>query len=550
MSSPPIARPPVAGRGSVIQKIGQEAFGYRVATLPQRVIPEGSGPTAEDLKNQKLQKVAVILGHTIETLRLRASMWLAAKERALAASLTTYSDAEKVQKILEALDWEELPIPPIDASQAPALQLATLKTDRHVVELLRTKAKLRQQVENPISAPQKQTAIKAHALTVDADVPGTRGMAGRRFDYQTLMDDPILKMHMAQNDLELVGSNIQTKDGKIVLITLYQGDAAFVQQTPVGPGMPRAVYTKLGKDPGRNNEYVKDDKGVFTRRYAYVEKNKYQFRDLANQGLLAGRYPQDPRYGARPYNEIGKDARKQVPSLPPDANFTDAYQLAYVHQELGSGPQQRGVSATSTPRHAVFSNQGESFRTRDGVRVEVDLARVPVGTNQAPQLINHYARAAQDKMRGVTDTNAIYKGKRRDRQFAHYQWSVKKNRELFIKDVQPGYISALTLHQTTTGSSHTEARPTGFTQHDVQTLGQKVGLQDYNTGFFRGSTAQGHEVGKSKYYDEGFDDGVEYLRGWNDGEARLNRAIPKDATKVRYTQGFWDRRNRRAKRTN
>jgi hypothetical protein len=536
----------------VIQKIGQEAFGYTVATLPKRLIPEGSGPTAEDLKNQKLQKVAVILGHTIETLRLRASMWLAAKERALAASLTTYSDAEKVQKILEALDWEELPIPAIDASQAPALQLATLKTDRNVVELLRTKAKLRQQVENPISDPQKQTAIKTHALTVDADVTGTRGMASRRFDYQTLMDDPILKMHMTQNDLELVGSNIQTKEGKIVLITLYQGDAAFVQQTPAGAGMPRAVYTKLGKDPGRNNEYVKDDKGVFTRRYAYVEKNKYQFRDLANQGKLEGRFSQDPvPRSPRAYNAIDKKAREQVRPLPGGNVFTDAYQLAYVHQELGSGPQQRGVSATSTPRHAVFSNQGKSFRTRDGVRIEVDLARVPVGTNQAPQLINHYARAAQDKMVGVTNTSAIFKRGRQDRKFAHYQWSVKKNRELFIKDVQPGYISALTLHQTATGSSHTEASPTGFTQRDVQTLGQKVGLQDYNAGFLRGSTSAAQERGKSKYYDEGYADGVEYLRGWNNGDPmRRGVPIPKGDDKIREIQGFWDRRNGRPKRTN
>jgi hypothetical protein len=272
--------------------------------------------------------------------------------------------------------------------------------------------------------------------------------------------------------------------------------------------------------------------------------------------LLAGRYSQDPGSRApKGYNAIDPYARRQVPYLPLGAKFfTDEYQLAYVHQELGSGFQQRGVSASSSPKYQIFSNQGEPFRTRDGVRLEIDLARVPLGTNTAPQLINHYAHGAKVKMGAATDGFYVDKGTH-TRQFDHYQWSVKKNRELFIKEVRPEHVSSLTLHETATGSSHTDSRPGGFTLGNVQSVGAHVGLLEYNRGF--GDSIDGRanlstsiaRAELKKYYTEGYKDGQEYLRGYKAGVASGKPPDDtRDPAKVRFTQGFWDRRYKRGMR--
>jgi hypothetical protein len=495
-------------RTGVIQRIGQAPFGYTVASFDEKV-----SNTEQQKENARLNNLAAILANNIETLRMRAGIWKSAKEKILVSTLTS------------------------------------ARTD-------------------------KGTIIKQHALNIDKDQPSL-GLQSVRFDYQTLMADPILKALILQNNLELKDNKIQTKAGT-VLLTLFQEDEAFEMKTPkASSGLLRDIYSKKGKAPGKNNEYVKDDKGVFTGRYAYIEKNKFQFRDLANEGLLTGRFPKDQTQpsGTRPYNEIDWYARQQVPSLPGGRmTFTNPYQLAYVHQELGSGAQQRGVSASSSPKYKIFSNQGEPFRSDDGVRIEVDLARVPTGTDTKPELINHYAYAARAKSEAAIGTYYIDKGSFQ-REFAHYQWSVKKNRELFIKEVKPGYITGLELHRTATGGTATESQPGGFTLTQVKTFGQNVGLAEYNLGFVDGRDGwRGTRVvaaKKKQYYDAGVADGKEYALGYGDGRATSGVA-PKylkkptgqvsqqrvriasnlaDDSKVRYTQGLWDGRLSRAKRS-
>jgi hypothetical protein len=196
---------------------------------------------------------------------------------------------------------------------------------------------------------------------------------------------------------------------------------------------------------------------------------------------------------------------------------------------------------------------------------------VPPGTNTEPELINHYAYAARTKSAAAIGTYYVDKGSFR-RDFAHYQWSVKKNRELFIKEVTPGYITGLELHRTATGGTATESRPGGFTLTQVKTFGQNVGLDQYNQGFVDGRDGRGArhvDASKKQYYVAGVADGKEYALGYQDGAATwrvppryLKNPTPpvgperariasnlRDDTKVRYAQGFWDGRHNRAKRS-
>jgi hypothetical protein len=567
------------GRAHVIQRIGQEAFGYEI-TATKELQGLNEKEWTDELKKpepfkglvpktkvdvspaqwRELITLTSILVMTIETLRQRASMWKRGKEGKLSSTLTTITDEQKVRKIKDALFGYDYPVPATN-------DLTTLTAMDDVQELFEISPRLKREVDW-VEPSDRHATIKSHALTVDAPVRGAL-LESRSYDFETLKHDPILEVQMKQNRLVWAKNGrqdqIKTADN-IVLITFYHMDAAFVPKSAATPrsGVHRTIYYKRGKSEGPKNEYVKDDKGVFTRRYAYVEKNKYQFRDLANQGYLAGRYPTQQSERAnreKPYNLLDNFARNKVPALPRRGPFTNAYQLAYLHQELGSGHQQRGVSATSSPKYHIFSNAGGSFLTDDGVRIEVDLARLPRGNDEAPQLINHYAAAAKANMEPVI---GHYSAK--GRKFEHYQWSVKKNRELFIKELRPEHITSLTLHQTAGSTAHKEVRPGGFRQKDVVALGQHVGLAEYNAGFLAGSQGassnpERYKVDKRTYYLAGYADGLDYASGYRMGDIRYDEGrsletagknIPKltDAKEVRYTQGFWDGYHGRQMRKN
>jgi hypothetical protein len=347
-------------------------------------------------------------------------------------------------------------------------------------------------------------------------------------------------------------NTINTHPGNKVIVKLYSGEAAFEDQpflkADSSQGIYRDVYRKRGKQLGKNNEYVKDDQEVFTRRYAYVEKSNYQFRNLAHQGISQGRYPTDPIYPTPPaYNAISPGLRQQIPQLPDKKEFTNAYQLVYVHQELGSGPEQRGISATATTKQ-VYSNQGVSFKTQDGVRFEVDLARIPFGqADNLPEVINHYSVEAQKKSQDAIGNYAVHKENPipHKRTFDHYQSSVIKNREIFIKELRPKYLTSVNLHQPATGGAMTQNQANGFTLTDIQTMGQSVGVPEYILGFWNAchnlkSQIKSIKKDYQKYYQEGDEDGQEYHNGYLRGKkAKHNQTPPKDSTPS-YKQGFWD----------
>jgi hypothetical protein len=347
----------------------------------------------------------------------------------------------------------------------------------------REKLSMQKQLLRDLSNPQKNKSqvIRQFAQNVDSKV----------FRRKTVKDNEEFKEVLTKNGLEYVENPAKQedvvrrkRDGAVVL-TIQRGDNAF---TPAaGPqSTVRPIYHKRGKAMGANNEYVQDDMGVFTRRYAYLEKNKHQYRDLLNYGVLEGRWPRDQvvKNRSRPYNQINPALHDKVWGLPNRARFTHGYQLAYVHQELGSGPQQRGVSATTTPVHEVFSNQGKSFRTDDGVRIQVDLAKVPKGSATEPEFVNHYAYQARKNARGVIGGYAIIGDEPRG--FDHYKWSVKKNREVFLKTVQLGSIKSVMLHQPGGGGDTTYEGET--LSRDMMAAG--VNLAKYREGFMTPNIAK------------------------------------------------------------
>jgi hypothetical protein len=95
------------------------------------------------------------------------------------------------------------------------------------------------------------------------------------------------------------------------------------------------------------------------------------------------------------------------------------------------------LSLTSTPRKGeTIGNAGENFRTDVGVRLTIDLARIPTGLD-SPIMVNHYAH------RGVKDAKGPVEkaGKEYD-----YILSVIKNRELFLEFVKPEWITRIEYH--------------------------------------------------------------------------------------------------------
>jgi hypothetical protein len=194
------------------------------------------------------------------------------------------------------------------------------------------------------------------------------------------------------------------------------------------------------------------------------------------------------------------------------------------------------------------------------VRFEVDLARVPKGaSNELPELINHYTAGAQAGIQSKIGSYYIQKPDHQ-RGYDHYEWSVRKNREIFMKDLKPEYLSSVKLHQTAAGKAESKEAE-GFTPDMLKEMGAKVGVPQYDQGFQDGLAAKPSEEANvnatyQKYYKEGYADAQEYLRGYNYGKRYQNRANNREFVRkqldanasIRYQQGFWDGVYKRAYR--
>ena len=214
----------------------------------------------------------------------------------------------------------------------------------------------------------------------------------------------------------------------------------FARPPVVDPALHRPL---LGKRKGEapSGDYVLDSRGTVTRRYAYCEKNVWQFMDFLSRGRMEGRFQSLSRalgvaapqlFGASPSkNDVQpRDARTDRMSVP---------QLGVLHQFKGSGNEQRGLSLASTAEGTVLSNAGESFKSGDGFLLKIDLARVP----RDVLVLNHYATdGVRSDLAGV-EPDAYGGGVRRG---YNYQGSAAKNREIYLEHLQADWIVEARWH--------------------------------------------------------------------------------------------------------
>lgn len=239
------------------------------------------------------------------------------------------------------------------------------------------------------------------------------------------------------------------------LAEIYVGNAAFEEKSDATGGAIRQIYqkkgilrTRIGKSEA--TEYIKDDFGRMTRRYAYVEKNYDVFKLILGaadglSGKSVGILGTEENLRGNPFR-IGPGTLKKwdLGDKQVGTNL-DFRQLAHLNQEEGSTVQ-RAHPLSSTSKH-LHGNEGYRFGRRDGVKLKIDLAKIPVGertrdpasmgvTDQA--LLNLYSWDAQygnpdfqtigvatKKKAGAVDTNA-------DDMKAHSDNSTRKNRELML----------------------------------------------------------------------------------------------------------------------
>ena len=236
---------------------------------------------------------------------------------------------------------------------------------------------------------------------------------------------------------------------------ILTGDGLYVLKTAknVEGGVFRDVYKKLGKADGEHNEYVLDDFGKRTRRFAYMEKGYHQWMAFKEKGFLTGKTQNFIG------DATGKDSSKVDPTDFENQHLTEDEKelvdelvtgkdtaenrklaLAYIHQWKGSGPGQRGLSLASTDKdNAVFGNAGEPFKTAEGAKFKIDLAK----TNPADNvLINHYSTESATRSKLPATGGATS-----DRKLGgHYQYerSAIKNREVYLQHLRPEAVVSIT----------------------------------------------------------------------------------------------------------
>jgi len=205
-------------------------------------------------------------------------------------------------------------------------------------------------------------------------------------------------------------------------------------------------------------QYVQDDDGIFTRRYAVMHKRRSALKNLLEFGYLKGRFAYN---GATPtgMNETAALAldpnvykvqsfeAKQVPDFKA-GDTLNTRQMLHVHQELGSGDSARGMCLTSCSisqdqlqgsawkanLKTMYANPGPAFGNDDTtVLVLVDLAKVPTGKEL---LYNLYRPDAQEKAQAVklSTGSGVFPGN------AHMLDSVSKNREVFLRVLVPSFV--------------------------------------------------------------------------------------------------------------
>jgi hypothetical protein len=232
------------------------------------------------------------------------------------------------------------------------------------------------------------------------------------------------------------------------LATLHTGHDAFEQVPPQG-NLARPVFQKKGVlqsvSRPQKTEYILDDFGRETRRYAYVEKDWDVFLlILGREDGLSGKSVQ--ALGGDPRAISANTAKKWGVQGNVGGRLTPQ-ELAHINQEEGSTVQ-RAHPLASTSKH-LHGNEGYRFGKMSGVILKIDLASVPAGVDDQ-MLLNLYSWEAQsgddgNPTIGVEVYNVQAKGPKGQKVLergelsstaveakAHSDNSTSKNRELML----------------------------------------------------------------------------------------------------------------------
>jgi hypothetical protein len=228
------------------------------------------------------------------------------------------------------------------------------------------------------------------------------------------------------------------------------------------------------------------------------------------------------------------------PGTPPSPQAT-LPMLAVLHQWMGSGTQQRGLSLTSTKReHATFGNEGKPFREGSGVRIKIDLFKVPTDVI----LLNHYsAGGVKDDLSTINPGLRFGEGGTRPK-YAYFK-SVIKNRELFLERLDPAWVVDVETHgvQRVQGNSNSPGPdPVGAAKaplkYDEYTRGFGAAVRAIWTGGASPFVTENPEPG----FERGLRAGTTYMDGYKRGADELSQftqavGAAKTALTAKYDEG-------------
>jgi hypothetical protein len=247
---------------------------------------------------------------------------------------------------------------------------------------------------------------KEHAMLLNLGTGKANVDARRKYLMETYVPE-VRHIGMTTDSLrEMFGHGVVYHHGEIsamgtVLFRVLEGDEAF-EKIPTEGALHRQLYVKRGIFGKDNKHYVKDDGGRFTRRFAYVEKDWRVFEILLRETELRGK-DVPTKLGGDPYSKGPTVKAKYDFSESDGSDRMSKREMAFINQEDGSTIQ-RALPLGSSSKH-LHGNEGFRFGKPDGVRLKIDLARIPLeGDMNTPSsaLFNLYCYDAQSDPRGGT----------------------------------------------------------------------------------------------------------------------------------------------------
>lgn len=321
-----------------------------------------------------------------------------------------------------------------------------------------------------------------------------------------------------------------------VVATLMSDEGSYLPDL-IDDDHPEDLRTKYSRFDKPEKEYVEDNIGVPTRRYAYVEKSFYQFMEFLSTDRMIGRWQMLSQAAGIPKTLMdpsdGQDVIEQIRGKK-EAPLS-VQELAVLHNWKGSGLHQRGLSLASTPREkAVYSNDGEPFSSADGVRLKIDLAKVPKDV----MLINHYTPLNNPAHLAGINKDVSGETFKRDPKSKtakyNYEGSVIKNRELFLEYLNPDWIVEVKVHGSAAVLKPQDFGGNAKAMHTQ--AGVLMGHGDYKSGFTKGvqdqvagnenqkpavdTSSEGKGWASGQHYSKWYNKGVAYKAkeaNWNTG---------------------------------